>query len=269
MTDVLAGVANPPPPPPQRSKDDVEQRRRSRIELLAAILIGTAAIFTALATYLGDGVDGSITATQNESLRLDLIANDIYNDANAQRAIERDWIFSWITESQNDSPAAAYLEVAMPHEVLALAVEWNDADDDVADPFSEAAFNSYESHGGLLSTQLEVEALLLLERAECLAFEGQVLEIQGENFGVSQVFLATTLVVGGIAALLRRRLAQYIVLVTAVLSLLSGLLVLSLGTDEADARATVAADFFSFDEQNMSTVSPERAVQEANQQCPQ
>lgn len=270
MSDV-AQVAPPPPGPPPLpalSPVDRAKRRRNRIELVAAILIGVAAIFTALATYLGGQVDGSITEKQNEALRLDLIAGGVYNDANAQQAIERDWVFGWITELENETPAAGYLENAMPDEVFALAEEWINAEDDVADPFSEEAFDSYESHSELLSAQLSEEASFLEELSACSAFDGQVLEVRGENYSVSQVFFATTLVAGGIAALLRRRLAQYIVLGTAVLSLLAGLSVLSLGTDEADARAEIAADFYAYDDDNEPTLTAQEALAIADEQCP-
>jgi len=52
------------------------------------------------------------------------------------RAIERDWIFGWIIEGENQTSASEFLGLAMPDEIFALANEWANADDDVLDPFS-------------------------------------------------------------------------------------------------------------------------------------
>ncbi len=245
---------------------DADRRRKDRVEFIAAVLIGVAAVLTAVATYQGGDVDGKVAEQQTESLSLTLKANDAYNAADAQQAIERDWFFSWITEVQNETPAADYLETAMPSPVFALAEEWFTAEDDIADPFSaEAAV--YRSYSALPSVGLYEIGGVLEAAAECATFRARVFDLQGENFGLSTVFLAISLVVGGIAALLRSRIAQYIVLITAVASLLLGTGFLLLGTDEADARLEVAPVFFSLDDQDQP-LDAGQAVVYADSRCP-
>ncbi len=71
-----------------------------------------AAILTAVATFRSGAVDGQIGEQHTIALSLTLRANDAFNEADAQQAIERDWIFGWITEATNGTAAADYLESA-------------------------------------------------------------------------------------------------------------------------------------------------------------
>lgn len=249
-----------------KSRKKADKRRRDRIELFAAALIGIAAVLTAIATFQGGQIDGKVAEKQTEILGLSLAANDAYNDANAQQAIERDWIFGWITAFENGEPAAEYLAEAMPPAVFDLADEWANAPDDISDPFSEEAAQSYDSYGLLPSTGLLVLGDLRLEVAECATFTAQVFDRQGESYGLSTVFLAIALVVGGIAALLKRALAQYIVLGTAVVSLIVGAFILAFGADEDEARNDVAPEFYSslFDEE----IPADEAIALADEVCP-
>lgn len=230
-------------PDPRAPAADAEKRRKDRIELIAAVIIGVAAILTAVATFQEGDVDATIAEKQTESIALTLFANDAYNDAAAQQAIERDWFFTFITEAQNETPAAAYLALAMPPEVGDLTDQWLASTADIGDPFSPEGAELYDAYTRLPSVQL---LLLGVERdvdATCATLAVQILQIQGDNFGLASVFLAISLVVGGIAALLRRPLAQYIVLFVSIASLLVGASLLLLGTDEAESRIDAAPDF--------------------------
>lgn len=264
-----------PLPPPDRSPAGsvAEQRvdttspgatddhRRRTIELVSAIIIGIAAILTALATYQGGQLDGEVGAKSNEALDLTVRANDAFNEASALEAIERDWIFGWIIELENGTPAADYLADAMPDEVFALALEWSEAPDDIIDPFSREAEQAYPAYASLPSSQARELADELDLFAECALFEAQVAEARSDDFGLSTVFLAISLVVAGIAALLRRQAAQFIVLAVSVGALLFGASILVLAQDEAGTRDTVAQDFFGEDQ-------PGGAPALADDQCP-
>lgn len=249
----------------RRSKHK-HQRHKDRIELIAALLIGVAAVMTAVATFQNGRVDGQISEQHTIALGLTLRANDAFNAADAQQAIERDWIFTWITEASNDTPAADYLEDAMPDEVFALAEEWLNADDDIADPFSSQAAEVYNAYAGLPSVGLVDTGADLDEEAACATFTAQVLDVQGNWFGLSTVFLAISLVVGGFAALLRSRVAENIALVTALTSLVIGATLLVIGTDQVGARNQVAPDFYA----NIlgETVTADEAIAFADEVCP-
>jgi hypothetical protein len=282
MTDANLPPPAPPPHAPIATEEaalvaakrgERDDRRRRRVELAGAVIIGIAAVLTAIAVYQGSGVDGTVQEKSTAAIGLTLHANDKYNEADAERAKERDWIFSWLTQIANAQPAADTLLAAMPVEVAALAGEWLEANEDqlsnpeselVDDPFSEV----YPSYANLTSTDLYEEGNEIDEQATCALFESEVAGARSDSYGLATVFLAVALVVGGIAALLRGRAAQLIVLSTAIVSLLIGAGVLALATDETEAREQAAADFFPED-QNGTSLTEEQAVAEADEQCPE
>jgi hypothetical protein len=91
---------------------------------------------------------------------------------------------------------------------------------------------------------LQSQADLFDHHADCAFFAASVAGVQGDSFGLSTVFLAIALVVGGIAALLTSKAAQIIVLTVAVLSLALGAVELITAGDLDNSRAMAAADFF-------------------------
>ncbi len=247
----LPSPGGPPSAPPSAAparQDDVDKRRKEKVELAGAIVIGIAAVLTALATFWGSQADGEADRYRTMALDLTLDANDLYNDANAQEAIERDWIFSWLTEAQNGTDAADYLEVAMPDEVWALADEWQSSDDDIIDPFSEDAAMFYPSYSELWSQQLLELGDDSYFDARCALFETQVADTQSEAFGVAVVVLAISLVVGGVAALLQSKPAQLVALSAAVLALVFGALMLVAAADTDEAREVAAEELFEGEE---------------------
>ena len=259
-------------PEPESANDNAKHRKR--MELIAAIVIGLAAVLTAIASYQGALLDGQVNRAFADSLATTIEANDAYNFGDAQRAIERDWFFSWIAETENGTPAGEFLGLTMPEEILALATEWATAtdgsvdplSDGILDPFSEAGSVSYEAYGSLPSVRsLEVGDQLSID-ATCSTFEAQVLSRQGARKGLSTIFLAIALVVGGVAALLHGRLAQNIVLATSVTALIAGAGILAVGADVDGARADLAPSYFEEDV-NGNPIDPEDAVTEALAQC--
>lgn len=262
MTD---GTTPSPPPPEDRpgavqetapavkESKDAHKVRKHRVELAGAIIIGVAAVLTAIATYQGSQVDGTVEEENTRSISLLQEANGIYNDANAARGIERDWFFSWLAEAVNGTAAAEVLIDAMPAEVFFLADEWLDENEAffenptvelIGDPFSA----EYESFTELESYQLALFADDTFFRAQCALFETNVAGVQGDNYGLSTVALAIALVVGGIAALLRGKAAQMIVISTAGLALVVGASFLIVAADDTEATAKAAAEFFLNDD---------------------
>ena len=186
----------------------------------------------------------------NEALSQTLFANDALSNASAEQTEERDWFFTYLTEAVNGTDAADVFFDAMPVEVQDLTVEWlieNESRLDnlepLDDPFStdEDGNPILESANQLQSTVLRELGRDLDEEAECALFDKQVAQIQGDRFGVSTVFLAIALVVGGIAALLKGKSAQIIVLVTSILSLALGSLVLAFAYFDQDGAEQAAA----------------------------
>ena len=86
-----------------------------------------------------------------DSLAATIHANDSYNFADAQRAMERERIFSLIAEVENGTPADEFLGLTVPEEILELATDWATATDGSLDPFSEAGSVRYEAYNSLPS----------------------------------------------------------------------------------------------------------------------
>ena len=253
-------------------REHADDTRKRTVELVGAIIIGIAAVLTAIAVYQGSGVDGTVQEMQTEAVGRTLYANDAYNDATAEEATERDWIFGYLTEMMNDQPAADILLAAMPIEVADLAAEWlgdNEAEfadaesESIGDPFS----SEYDAYSGLPSAQLLASGDAFAESAQCALFSAEVAGVRGDNYGLATVFLAVALVVGGIAALLRRKSAQIILLTTAVLGLVLGAGLLVLAADDAEARAETAVDFFVADDG--TSLTADEAVAVADDTCPE
>lgn len=273
------GPAAPLPPPPAEaeasvteaeSEASVAERRKRKVELLGAILIGFAAVLTAVAAYSAGEVDGAVEEKHTESVGLEVAANDAYLEATAEQAKERDWIIGYLSSEWNEEPAADLLLSAMPAEVAALAGEWinenqgllGDPEAIIDDPFSE----DYESYGSLRSAELLDQGNEAAEAAECAIFDARVAGAKGDAFSMATVILAVALVAGGIAALLHRKAAQVIVLATAVIALLLGAGILMVAGDEAEARAITAEDFFSEDDDGKAT-TPVEALAIADETC--
>jgi len=238
---------------PKRNARTPDNKRKQRVELAGAIVIGIAAVLTAIATVQGGNADAAVAKGNTTGIADTLIANGYFNDANAQRLVERDWIFSFMSEAANDAPAADIILYAMPDEVFVLADDWLTANEiDFANPKSELIddpFSSdYAAVNDLLSAQLEDEGNLWDQSASCAFFSASVAGVQGDSYGISTVFLAIAIVVGGIAALVTRKLAQIILLTTALLSLAVGAIELSSAGDMTNSRAVAAADFFVNDD---------------------
>lgn len=237
----------------ERDRRKKEKKRKKRVELAGAIIIGVAAILTAIATFHGGDADGLVENRNTDAIAATLIANSFYNDANAQRLVERDWIFSFISEAANDTDAADVLLAAMPDDVFFLANDWrianeagfsNPQNELIDDPFS----GDYAAVDNLLSVLYQDLGDDWDHLAECAFFEASVAGVQGNSYGLSTVFLAIALVVGGIAALLTGRAAQIIVLTTALLSLVLGTVELATAGDIDNSRAVAAAEFFTNDD---------------------
>jgi hypothetical protein len=158
-------------------------------------------------------------------------------------------LFSWITQAVNGQDSADVLLAAMPQEVVDLAVEWLDANQEffaqpdpvaIDEPFSE----TYASFANLPSNALLLEGDNTYRRAQCAFFEAREAGVRGGRLGLATVFLAIALVVGGIAALMNGKAAQIIVIAIASLSLVAGVAQFGLAGDRDEARAVAAANFF-------------------------
>ena len=133
----------------------------------------------------------------------------------------------------------------MPREVDALIEEFFAAEDDgILNPFSPEAQDAYASYSELPSVEKIREGNAFMDEARCAILEARTGDRLGNRIDLSLVFLAITLVTAGLAALLKGRGAQFLVLATAMACLFVGTGLLLAGGDEATVRAEVAAAVF-------------------------
>ncbi len=234
----------------ERERRIADRKRKRRIELMGAVVIAIAAVLTAWVTFDAGAADSTVEQKNTDGLALTLRSNDLFIQYDAERALERDWIFSWIAAAANEEPATPILTAAMPPEVADLTLEWF-ADnqqffDDpegasLSDPFDER----YASYDALPSNDFLFWGREANADAQCAFFEAREAEIRGDGLGLATVFLAIALLVIGIAALLNGKAAQIIVIIVSIVSLIAGAGQAFLAGDPTEVRAKATVAFFS------------------------
>ncbi len=240
------------------NESESRRTRRDRVELSAAVLIAIAAVLTAIASYQSNALDGKTREYFSTSLWWTSIANESYNSANAQAALERDWFIRWAIEDANGTGAAAGLWALMPPTVRTVIERFSESEIyEPIDPFSLVFLDDgweYTEQDdqslrwaieSLESRQINQIAEQADDAAECAVFNGLVADDGAGYLDIAAVAFAITLVTAGLASLLHSRLAQNGVLAVAIIGLILGSLFLSTGLDEGASRVDAAADFFA------------------------
>ena len=216
-------TTTPPPPPPRAPEgseaDDVEaagDERSSRIEVIAAIILGIAATITAFAAYQAALADGDALKGYTESQAQLADANFFYNQVNQQYAFDQQ-LFLQYTEAlyaDNEGLATEIFDLMDPH--LQEAVTWLEENDyPVPAPFFDAEGNPY-------AIPNEAEAEDLQAASEQRFLEGQEADDAGDKFELAAVFLAVSLFFAGIAPLFKVRSMQWVLLLMGAVTLAVG-----------------------------------------------
>ena len=190
-----------------------------RNQLLAAMILGAAAILTAFAAYNAALLDGEALQGYTESTRILSDANAFYAQGNQTSASDQQIFVAYATAQQEgNAELAEYLTTLMRPELVA-AVEWWEATEEAVTPFDEDEANPYT-----LSDFEEAEALE--NEAETLFEEGAEADDKGDKFELATVAFALTLFFGGVATLFRRRPVTVGLLGVGAFTLMGGLAVL-------------------------------------------
>ncbi len=191
-----------------------------RNQLLAALILGAAAILTAFAAYNAALLDGEALQGYTQSTRILSDANAFYAQGNQTSAIDQQIFVAYATANQEgNAELADYLTTLMRPEMIE-AVEWWEATEEAVTPFDDDEANPYT-----LSDIDEAEALE--EEAEVKFEEGAEADDKGDKFELATVAFALTLFFGGVATLFRRRPVTIGLLGVGAVTLLSGLAVLA------------------------------------------
>jgi len=199
--------------------DAPAERAEDRNQLVAALILGAAAILTAFSAYNAALLDGEALQGYTESTRTLSDANAFYAQGNQTSAIDQAIFVEYASAQQTgNAELAEYLTTLMRPE-LVEAVEWWQATDEAVTPFDEHEDNPYT-----LSDFDEAQALE--ETAGEQFDDGSAADEKGDKFELASVAFALTLFFAGVATLFGRRAITVALLVGGGLTLLSGVAVL-------------------------------------------
>lgn len=199
--------------------DTPAEPAEDRNQLIAALILGAAAILTAFSAYNAALLDGNALQGYTQSTRTLSDANAFYAQGNQTSAIDQAVFVEYATAQQGgNAELAEYLTTLMRPE-LVEAVEWWEATDEAVTPFDELEGNPY--------TLSDIEEALALEETASTQFdEGSEADEKGDKFELASVAFALTLFFAGVATLFARRAITTALLVGGGLTLLSGVAVL-------------------------------------------
>jgi hypothetical protein len=203
---------------------DGAEHRTHTVEILAAVVLGFAAVLTAFAAYRGALTDDLVLKNYAESQANITQGNDWYASGYQTASLEQTAFFQYATELLGgNEDAANYLYGLMSPAQQALIDEWSaDEREDAISPFNE----EYAAYAEL-DSQLEfAEGDSFYDAAEQNRIDAEDADDTSDIYELSQVFFAVTLFVAGVAALLQSPKVQIGVLSLGIVMLIAGSIVL-------------------------------------------
>jgi hypothetical protein len=191
------------------------------LQLLAAILLGLAATFTAVSAYEAALMDGEALQGYTNSTRTLNDANAFYGQGNQTTAMDQQLFLAYATaEHEGNDDLATYLTSLMRPE-LKQAINWWKKSGTKAPPLDPAVQeNPYRVDDFDEAWQLEQDAGKLYKKAVRA-------DNTGDKFELSTVLFALTLFFGGISTVFRRRAISHALLGIAGVTLLLGVIQLT------------------------------------------
>jgi hypothetical protein len=189
---------------------------RKLTEFVAAVVLGAAALLTAMSAYFSSQKDGDATTAYTTSSQLLNDANFFFSQGNNDFTYDQQLFLQYVLSiSEENTAAAEYIRTTLMNENLVAAVEWWEDDEDAETPFDEHDANPYVSDN--LATALELQ-----EQSEAAFEEGATADEKGDRFELAAILLAVTLFFGGIATLFRPAHLTVALLVVGGISLIAG-----------------------------------------------
>lgn len=191
------------------------------LQVIAAILLGLAATFTALSAYQAALLDGEALQGYTTSTRTLSDANAFYAQGNQTTAMDQQLFLAYVSaRHKSDDELAEYLTTLMRPE-LKGAIRWWDKSDSPLPPLDPSVQeNPYEVEDFNEAYDLESEAGKLFGAAAKA-------DSKGDKFELSTVLFALTLFFGGISTVFRRRSVSRGLLGVSGVTLVAGITQLS------------------------------------------
>ena len=190
-------------------------------QVVAAILLGLAATFTALSAYEAALLDGEALLGYTNSTRTLSDANAFYAQGNVTTAMDQQLFITYATAlREGDTDLADYLLTLMRPELREGITWWTDNKDAVT-PLDETDENPYEVEDFGEANDLETEAGRDFKA-------GVKADNKGDKFELSTVLFALTLFFGGISTVFRRPSVSHALLGISGVTLVAGVVQLTL-----------------------------------------
>jgi len=190
-------------------------------QIVAAILLGLAATFTALSAYQASLLDGDALQGYTTSTRTLSDANAFYGQGNQTTAMDQQLFIAYATAArQGDTDLADYLKTLMRPE-LREGIAWWEENDDAVTALDETDENPHMVEDYSEAYDLEQDAAKLFTAAVKA-------DNKGDKFELSTVLFALTLFFGGISTVFRKVGVSRALLVISAITLAAGVAQLSM-----------------------------------------
>lgn len=214
-----------PTQPPVSTADSGGMRATDIIAIIAAVVLGMAAILTAWSSYRESLTSDGVIKNYAEQQALISQANDVFAQADQLASIERQYFLQFaIAAAEGNIGVEEYLIQSMDED-LYLAIQWWLSEPDDMRPLSPFVEENPE-FALLGSQQLTVEGLTILEEADAKRALAEEADATSDRFDLANVFFAVVLFLAGIATLLQRRGIQIGIISLGMVMMLAGIVIL-------------------------------------------
>jgi hypothetical protein len=185
-------------------------------QVVAAILLGLAATFTALSAYQAALLDGEALQGYTTSTRTLSDANAFYAQGNQTTAMDQQLFISYTTAIQEGDTELADHLMTLMRPKLREGIAWWEENDDAVTPLDETDENPYLVEDFSEAYDLEQEAGKLFDVAVKA-------DNQGDKFELATVLFALTLFFGGISTVFQKQAVARALLLISGVTLIAGL----------------------------------------------
>ena len=199
------------------SDEAANDKRDNRLELLAAIVLGIAALLTAFATFQAGKKGGEALQGYSESSAQLSDANQFYNQGGQTSALDQSLFVEYaIAQTEGNTDVADYLRGTLMRPELSEAIDWFDANDEAETPFDDAEDNPYTIEDYETANDLEEQSRETFE-------QGSAADDEGDQYEMANVLFAIALFAAGIATVFRRADLQKLLIGGGAVAVLIGL----------------------------------------------
>ena len=207
------------------SSSDQDAEGGPSLALIAAILLGLAAVLTSWGSFRAAAAGDEKATGYAEQQLMVTSANDIYAQADQASSLEQQFFLSFaIAAAEGNEGVTAYLEQTMSEELYA-AVDWW-----LQQPPESVAISPFvpenPAYAALPSQLLIAEGNAVMLEADAIRAAADESGAAGDRFELANVFFAVVLFLAGIASVLARRGLQLGILVLGAVLLVAGVAIL-------------------------------------------